>query len=74
MRTFQDLGIDQLKVHSYDGATIEPAYEPPIGPWPLNTEDTKRVYQGDCHCGDIILLLGSKPLEDLEVNDCNCNI
>lgn len=39
--TFQDLGIDQLKVHSYDGATIEPAYGPPIELWASNTEDTK---------------------------------
>lgn len=74
VRTIHDIDLEPLKVHNYDGGKLEPAYEPPDGPTPVDIDSSLKTYNGSCHCGKVTFAVQSKPLEDLEMTECNCAI
>ncbi|MCJ1457697.1 hypothetical protein MMC28_008066 [Mycoblastus sanguinarius] len=76
VRALEDVDFDQLEITSYDGATLEPAYNPPNGPRSILGSDhaTTQIYGASCHCGKVTFEVTSKPLQDIEVTQCNCSI
>lgn len=63
--------MEKLKIGSYDGASLEPAYEPPVTT-KAPGKDAIKEYCGSCHCGKVIYKLKSETLT--EVTECNCSI
>lgn len=77
MRSFKGVDFDKLKVRTFDGAALQPAYKPPgAEAYPtLKTEvgEGEKLYQGSCHCGAVTYTVRHKALEESEVSSCNCS-
>lgn len=77
MRSFKGVDFDKLNVQEFDGAALQPAYEPPgAEAYPtLEAEvgEGEKLYQGNCHCGAVTYTVKHKVLEESEVNSCNCS-
>lgn len=68
-----------LTVNKYNGAALEPSYEPFefIGPEPEAHIQNHKLYTGSCHCGAVTLALKTKKLlseEDEVIGECDCSI
>ncbi len=77
MRSFKGVDFNKLNVQKFDGAALQPAYEPPgAEAYPtLKAEvgEREKLYHGSCHCGAVTYTVKHKPLEEGEVNSCNCS-
>ncbi|RDL35823.1 uncharacterized protein BP5553_06435 [Venustampulla echinocandica] len=79
VRAINDLDIWSLKVNTFDGAAIEPAYvtHPYTGPEPEAVVENGKLYTGSCHCGGTTMAFKSRGAfsEGKEkVHECNCSI
>jgi len=74
-RTVQGVELWSLETSGYDGASLDPPYEPPS---PMKHDlvpgDGEKIYTGSCHCGAVKVAVQSKPLPEMKVHECNCSI
>ncbi|KAI1334981.1 glutathione-dependent formaldehyde-activating enzyme [Xylariaceae sp. FL0016] len=79
LRVLQNVNVWDLDISTTDGASLQPAREPPHfpGPAPSAPVDGGRTYTGSCHCGAVTLALATKPLDSTyedRIIECDCSI
>lgn len=72
VRTLHDVDISQLKTKPFNGAALEPAWEPPSAPHTPKDNDGEKTYLGSCQCKAVTFSVKSPEIK--EVTECNCSI
>ncbi|KAI9735152.1 MAG: hypothetical protein M1834_001740 [Cirrosporium novae-zelandiae] len=64
-----------IKITSFDGAAMGPAYEfSPAPPHDLQPDEGEKLYHKTCHCGALHAVIAAPPAEDWVATACNCSI